>query len=70
MKILITGYKGFIGSYVYQHLKYDAGYGELVDGLDFPDDIGDFESEIGMFDKPYDIAVSYTHLTLPTIYSV
>ena len=57
MKILITGYKGFIGSYVYQHLKYDAGYGELVDGLDFPDDIGDFESEIGMFDKPYDIVI-------------
>ena len=57
MKILITGHKGFIGSYVYNHLKYDAGYGELVEGLDFPDDIGDFKGPEGMFAKHYDIVI-------------
>ena len=36
MRILVTGHKGFIGKYVYSHLKYDAGYGQLVEGLDFP----------------------------------
>ena len=43
MKILVTGHKGFIGSHVYNDLKYNCGYGELVEGMDFPDDIGDFE---------------------------
>ena len=57
MRILVTGHKGFIGSYVYKHLKYDAGYGELVHGIDFPDDIGDFVSEIGMFEPKYDIVI-------------
>ena len=57
MKILVTGHKGFIGSYVYNHLKYDAGYGELVEGLDFPDDIGDFQGPEGMFAKHYDCIV-------------
>ena len=31
MKVLVTGYKGFIGSHVYNNLKYELGYGELVD---------------------------------------
>ena len=39
MKILLTGHKGFIGSHVYEHLTR-IGYD--VDGLDRPDDIGDF----------------------------
>ena len=57
MRILVTGHKGFIGSYVYNHLKYDAGYGELVEGLDFPDDIGDFQGPEGMFAKHYDVII-------------
>ena len=56
-KILVTGHKGFIGSYVFNHLRHDAGYGYLVDGIDFPDDIGDFQSEISMFEKPYDYVI-------------
>ena len=56
-KILVTGHKGFIGSYVFNHLRHDAGYGYLVDGMDFPDDVGEFESEISMFDKPYDYII-------------
>ena len=40
MKILVTGHKGFIGSHVYEHLT-QIGY--EVDGLDRPDDIGDFK---------------------------
>ena len=56
-KILVTGHKGFIGSYVFNHLRHDAGYGYLVDGMDFPDDIGDFQSEINMFEKPYDYII-------------
>ena len=56
-RILVTGHKGFIGNYVFNHLRHDAGYGYLVDGMDFPDDIGDFKSEISMFDKPYDYII-------------
>ena len=56
-KILVTGHKGFIGNYVFNHLRHDAGYGYLVDGMDFPDDVGEFESEISMFDKPYDYII-------------
>ena len=77
MKILVTGHKGFIGGNLYRYLKH-LGYD--VDGIDFPDDIGDFKT-----DKIYDVVihlaafaalrdslktVSYTHLTLPTICSV
>ena len=40
MKILVTGHKGFIGSYVFNHLKT---IGHQVSGIDFPDDIVDFE---------------------------
>lgn len=54
MKILVTGYKGFIGSFLYNHLKYECGYGEWVEGLDFPDDIGDFK---GPSKNHYDIVI-------------
>ena len=40
MKILVTGHKGFIGSYVFNHLRT---IGHQVSGIDFPDDIVDFE---------------------------
>ena len=40
MKILVTGHKGFIGSYLFNHLKK---VGHEVDGIDFPDDIVDFK---------------------------
>ena len=43
MKILVTGHKGFIGSHVYELLT-TIGYD--VDGLDKPDDIGDFKTDI------------------------
>jgi len=58
MKILITGHKGFIGSYLYNHLKYGLGYGECVEGLDFPDDIVDFKAPSGgMFSQHYDVII-------------
>ena len=57
MKVLVTGHKGFIGSHVYKYLKYDCGYGELVEGMDFPDDIGDFQGPEGMFAKHYDVII-------------
>ena len=43
MKILVTGHKGFIGSHVYDYLRNDTTLGFLVEGMDFPDDIGDFQ---------------------------
>ena len=49
MRILLTGHKGFIGSHVYEHLT-QIGY--EVDGLDRPDDIGDFKD-----DKMYSIVI-------------
>ena len=49
MKILVTGHKGFIGSHVYEHLT-QIGY--HVDGLDRPDDIGDFKT-----DKMYSVVI-------------
>ena len=58
MKILITGHKGFIGSYLYNHLKYGLGYGECVEGLDFPDDIVDFNAPSGgIFSPHYDVVI-------------
>ena len=50
MKALITGHKGFIGSFLYDHLTYQ--FGDTIDGLDFPDDIGDFKT-----DKIYDLSL-------------
>jgi len=40
MKILVTGHKGFIGSYLFNHLNK---VGHEVDGIDFPDDIVNFK---------------------------
>ena len=34
MKILVTGHKGFIGSHLFHDLKYEQGYGYLVDVYD------------------------------------
>lgn len=56
-RILVTGHKGFIGRHVFQDLIYEQGYGGLVDGLDFPDDIADFVGPSGMFAKHYDYVI-------------
>ena len=45
MKILVTGHKGFIGSHVYEYFKNEFGDEFEVDGIDFPDDIGDFKTD-------------------------
>ena len=52
MKILITGHKGFIGSYLWDHIKNSGVDGIELDGIDFPDDIGDFKT-----DKIYDVVI-------------
>ena len=57
MKILVTGHKGFIGGHVYHYLRHWGGYGELVDCMDFPDDIGDFQGPEGMFAGHYDVII-------------
>ena len=57
MRILVTGYKGFIGEHVFNDLRHEQGYGYLVDGLDRPDDIGDWVGPSGMFAKHYDYIV-------------
>ena len=57
MKVLVTGHKGFIGKRVYNHLKYECNYGELVEGLDSPDDIGDWVGPSGMFARHYDVII-------------
>ena len=43
MKILITGHKGFIGSYLWKMIE-ESGVDVELDGIDFPDDIGDFNT--------------------------
>ena len=45
MKILVTGHKGFIGSHVYDYFKNEMSDEFEVDGIDFPDDIGDFKTD-------------------------
>ena len=57
MKILVTGHKGFIGSHVYDYLRNDTTLGFSVEGMDFPDDIGDFQGPDGMFAKHYDCII-------------
>ncbi len=57
MKILVTGHKGFIGSHVFNDLRHNQGYGYLVEGLDRPDDIGDWVGPSGMFAKHYDVII-------------
>ena len=44
MKILITGHKGFIGSYLWKMIE-ESGVDVELDGIDFPDDIGDFKTD-------------------------
>ena len=56
-RILVTGYKGFIGSRVFYDLQNEQGYGYLVEGMDFPDDIGDFQAPSGMFAEHYDCII-------------
>ena len=51
MKILITGHKGFIGSYLWKMIE-ESGVDVELDGIDFPDDIGDFKT-----DKIYDVVI-------------
>ena len=57
MKILVTGHKGFIGSHVFNDLRHEQGYGYLVDGLDRPEDIGDWVAPSGMFAEHYDVII-------------
>jgi len=57
MKILVTGHKGFIGSHVFNDLRHEQGYGYLVDGLDRPEDIGDWVAPSGMFAEHYDYII-------------
>ena len=57
MRILVTGYKGFIGEHVFNDLRHEQGYGYLVDGLDRPDDIGDWVGPSGMFAEHYDVII-------------
>jgi len=52
MKVLITGHKGFIGSYLWNHIENSGVDGIELDGIDFPDDIGDFKT-----DKIYDVVI-------------
>jgi len=52
MKVLITGHKGFIGSYLWNHIENSGVSGIELDGIDFPDDIGDFKT-----DKIYDVVI-------------
>jgi len=57
MKILVTGYKGFIGNHVFNDLRHEQGYGYLVDGLDRPEDIGSWVAPSGMFAEHYDCII-------------
>ena len=57
MKILVTGHKGFIGSRLFHDLRHEQGYGYLVEGLDSPDDIGNWVAPSGMFAKHYDCII-------------
>lgn len=52
MEILLTGYKGFIGTQIYKYLK-ESGYS--VDGIDLGDDIPD---------KKYDVILHFGARTL------
>ena len=57
MKILVTGYKGFIGSRLFDDLRYEQNYGYGVEGLDRPEDIGNWVAPSGMFAKHYDCII-------------
>ena len=55
MKVLVTGHKGFIGSHVYDYFKNALDC--EVDGIDLPDDIGDFKGPKGIFARHYDVVI-------------
>jgi len=57
MRILVTGHEGFIGKHVFNDLRHEQGYGYLVDGLDRPEDIGDWVGPSGMFAEHYDYII-------------
>ena len=57
MKILVTGHKGFIGSRLFDDLRYEQRYGYGVEGLDSPDDIGNWVAPSGMFAEHYDVII-------------
>ena len=57
MTILVTGHKGFIGSHVFDYLRNETTLGFSVKGMDFPDDIGDFQGPEGMFAEHYDCII-------------
>ena len=42
MRVLVTGHNGFIGRNVYLDWQQTLGVNN-VDGIDYPDDIGDFD---------------------------
>ena len=54
-RILVTGHKGFIGKELFSSLREVFGYG--VQGLDRPDDIGDFVGPSGMFAEHWDCII-------------
>ena len=54
MKVLVTGYKGFIGSRVYSHL---VGLGFDVTGIDFPVDIGNFAAYSDLYEPKFDVVI-------------
>ena len=54
MKVLVTGYKGFIGSHVYAHL---VGLGFDVTGIDFPVDIGNFAEYSDLYNPKFDVVI-------------
>ena len=56
-RILVTGHEGFIGKQVFNDLRHEQGYGYLVDGLDRPEDIGDWVGPSGMFAEHYDYII-------------
>ena len=55
MKVLVTGHKGFIGSHVYDYFNNALDF--EVDGIDLPDDIGDFKGPTGIFARHYDVVI-------------
>ena len=57
MKVLVTGHKGFIGSYVFNYLQNVLDDECFIEGIDFPDDIGDFKGPEGMFARHYDVII-------------
>ena len=54
-RILVTGHNGFIGKEVFFSLREVFGY--TVQGLDRPDDIGDFVGPSGMFAEHWDCII-------------